>query len=173
MFVRCGASNGEKLLASISRRRKKFLCDVPHVRRTGSKSRRVDLGPLPSGHPFGLSDGPGGGHPKVQQTSANGDDNCGRGNGGQRRHPTARIGGPSGGRGCRSATVAATCGTPATASGATTSISAGNGGPETPCRSRGRPSQTRRGTPGPRWRACRTRKSRKPREHDYPSSEPI
>ena len=47
---------------------------------------------------------------------------------GARRGATAaRTGGPSGGRGCRSASVAATCGTPATASGATTSISAGNG----------------------------------------------
>ena len=65
---------------------------------------------------------------------------------GARRRPRAARtgGGPSGGRGCRSASVASTCGTPATASGATTSISAGNGGSRTPCWSKGRPSQTRR-----------------------------
>ena len=58
------------------------------------------------------------------------------------------TGGPSGGRGCRSASVASAAATPATASGATTSTSANKGGPGTPCRSQGRPSQTHRGTQG-------------------------
>ena len=61
---------------------------------------------------------------------------------------TGHTGGPSGGRRCRSASVALSCGTPATASGATTSTSANNGGPGMPCRSQGRPSQTHRGTQG-------------------------
>jgi hypothetical protein len=50
---------------------------------------------------------------------------------GARRRPTAARTGASGGRASRSASVAA-CGTPATASGATTPTSADNGGPGDP-----------------------------------------
>ena len=80
---------------------------------------------------------------------------------------TGHTGGPSAGRRYRSASVALSCGTPATASGATTSTSADKGEPGNALPDQGRPSQTHR-VPRPRWRACRTRNSRKPREHDYP-----
>ena len=147
----------------------------------------------PSGRPFGVGRTRDGEQtPKVSKptTTGGGDDD---GVGGHRavRTPTASNGCTStvtmrtgllttttdhtgaAGRvvsaGARSASVALRCGTPATASGATTSTSADKGGagdalPEPRSAIANSP-----GDPRPRWRACRTSNSQKPWEHDDPA----
>ena len=187
------ASNGKKLLASISRRRKKFpvMCLT-----FGGPTANLDTWistRCPSGRPFGVvRRAMGAGTLKSSQTSATGtamttvdavtagsgdtyriervyldrdqaygfvqdcNEYCAGGTGagggvaavpaGGLRRPG--LAGRVVGAGAGQQASRSTCGTPATANGATTSISAGNGGPGTPCRSQGRPSQTRRGTQG-------------------------
>jgi hypothetical protein len=95
-------------------------------------------------HGGGDDDGVGGHRAAKTPTASNGCTSTVTIRTGSLTTTTGHTGGPSGGRRCRSASVALGCGTPVTASGATTSTSANKGGPGMPCQSQGRPSQTHR-----------------------------
>ena len=220
--VRCRsvcASNGKKLLASISINRKQFPRDVSHVRRlTANLDASISAGCL-SGRPLRVvRRAMGCRQPKVQQTSANGEAamttvavvTAGSGDtyriervyldrdqaygfaqdcngiapvepvqveewqhGARRRPTTGRTGGgPSGGRGCRSASVAVSCGTPRRRTARRLRHPPGKGGPGTQCRSQGSAIANSPGCPRSRWRACRTEKVAETSGRRLPRSEP-
>jgi hypothetical protein len=157
---------------------------------TRRQTRRVGswLGAL-QGVPAGLSDARWGADTQSEQTNdhGGGDDD---GVGGHRaaRTPTAsngctstvtirtgslttttdHTGGPSGGRRCRSASVALSCGTPATASRATTPTPPTKVDPGSPCGAKIGHRKLHRGTKA-EVRTCHTRKSRKRWVPDFPA----